>query len=311
MKNGYYTLSDRVDIEGKRFSDPEFVKTLMTGVTSKVTMIDAIENYNETHKLNEKERIKYSIGLGEIYVNVIHAYKLGGNSSTTYAIIGRDNNGYGILNKSGDASVSNTFDTAISTHIIDVSDITDVWIAGYDSSKIGNILGEFSGTEENPISSRELEKILTDLKTELNGLLSTGEYRMFFNKFTYVMKSKKLNEVSYENKTTAYNIYTSIWVNYISTIKNILANFAEMGTNNIDFNKMRFGAVSNLYFVEAEDEAGIKAVLENKVKEVYTSTPLNQDRLEDLVEKAFRRTFSTSDIDTFKAIVAGTDDQNP
>ena len=311
MKNGYYTLSDRVDVEGKRFSDPEFVKTLMTGVTSKASMIDAIENYNESHKLNEKERIKYSIGLGEIYVNVIHAYKLGGNSSTTYAIIGRDNNGYGILNKSGDASVSNTFDTAISTHIIDVADITDVWIAGYDSSKIGNILGEFSGTEENPISSRELEKILTDLKTELNGLLSTGEYRMFFNKFTYVMKSKKLNEVSYENKTTAYNIYTSIWVNYISTIKNILANFAEMGINNIDFDKIRFGAVSNLYFVEAEDEAGIKAVLENKVKEVYTSTPLNQDRLEDLVEKAFRRTFSTSDIDTFKAIVAGTDDQNP
>ena len=90
MKNGYYTLSDRVDVEGKRFSDPEFVKTLMTGVTSKASMIDAIENYNETHKHNEKERIKYSIGLCEIYVNVIHAYKLGGNSSTTYAIIGRE-----------------------------------------------------------------------------------------------------------------------------------------------------------------------------------------------------------------------------
>ena len=311
MKNGYYTLSDRVDIEGKRFSDPEFVKTLMTGVTSKATMIDAIENYNENHKLNEKERVKYSIGLGDFYVNVVHAYKLGGNSSTTYAVIGRDNNGYGILNKSGDASISNTFDTSISTHIVDVADITDVWIAGYDSSKIGDILSEFSGTEENPISTRELEKILTDLKTELNGLLSTGEYRMFFNKFTYVMKSKKLNEISYENKTTAYNIYTSIWVNYISTIKNILANFAEMGTNNIDFDKMRFGVVSNLYFVEAENEAGIKAVLENKIKEVYTSTSINQDRLEDFVEKAFRRTFSTSEIETFKAIIAGTDDQNP
>ena len=63
MVNGFYTKKEFKDNENtngfKKFSDPDFVKTLMSGVTSKTEMIDAIENYNTEHKLNENERIKY------------------------------------------------------------------------------------------------------------------------------------------------------------------------------------------------------------------------------------------------------------
>ncbi len=309
MKNGYYTFSDLVEVEGKRFSDPNFVKTLMAGVSSKGEMIDAIENYNETHNLNEKERIKYSIGIGEIYINVIHAYKLG--NQTTYAIIGRDNNGYGILTKSADPSKSNTFDTTLSTHIVDVADITDVWFSGYDIDKIGNILKDTSGTDEIVISTKELENTLTELKTQLNVLLSTGEYRMYFNKFTYTMKSKNLNSISYENKPTAYNTYVSIWTNYISTVENILANYVETGINidsldNID--NMR--NIPNLLFVEASTDQEIIDIIKEKIKNKF-NLPADEYNYNHYVESIFRKTFSTSDIETFKSIVSKTAEQDP
>lgn len=305
MKNGYFTMAERVDLANKRFSDPSFVKELMTNVTSKAGMIDAIEKYNEDHNLNEKNRIKYSIGIGEIYINVIHAYKL---SEETYAIIGRDNNGYGILTKQNDSSKSNTFDTTISTHIVDVNSITDVWFAGYDASKIGEILKPASN-EVNGMTDSELEKTLTTLKTSLNSLESTGEYRLFFNKFTYEMKSKKLNEISYENKTKAYNIYTSIWVQYISMIKNIVANYKERGVNIYDFDKLRFGTVQNVYFIDTDDPENISTIVEEKINEFGYAPP--QADIESLVDKISKRSFTVAEVETFKEIINGVDDDEP
>lgn len=318
MVNGLYTFKEYVNNdgtdEGRRFSDPEFVKTLLTGVASKADLINAIETYNENHKLNEKERIKYSVGIaGELYVTVIHAYKLGGDGSTTYAIVGRDHNGYGILNKGADSSKSNTFDSAISTHVVDISDITDVWIGGYDKDEMEDIMN-FNGEDEIP--AKELENLLTTLRTELNSIQGSGEYRTFFNKFTYVMKKNNLNSLKYTHRPTAYNIYTSIWTKYIALINDILANYAEKGFETIDWDKVRM--INSLFFVDTSEvtlEEGegdtdldkIKKILKAEFAKKYTAevgTSWYENNIDEFVEKALQRTFSQEDIDKFKAVIS-------
>lgn len=297
MINGFYTIKEfknnENEIGSKKFSDPEFVKELMTGVTSKVQMIDAIEKYNTDHKLNEKERIKYSIGISDTYINVLKATKI---SETTYAIVGYDFNGYGNLVKSQDPNKSNKFETAISTHIVDVDDIVDVWFGGYNQDHLANIFAS-NGVDE--ISAKAIETILIKLKNELNAIHASGEYRLFFNKFIYEMKKNKLNELTYEHRTTAYNTYTYIWTKYIAVIKDILANFHEIGY--LDEKDPVFFKKS-LLFVQAENDEQIKTKLKNMFKESYSDS--DSESIEENVEHLFLRTFGTKDIERFEAIIS-------
>ena len=297
MVNGLYTKKEFKDNENtngfKKFSDPDFVKTLMTGVTSKAQMIDAIEGYNTDHKLNEKERIKYSVGIAsDIYINVIKATKLGGS---TYAIVGYDYNGYGNLVKDPDPNKSNKFETAISTHIVDEADIVDVWFGGYNKDHLADVFNN-KGVDE--ISSKQLEVLLSGLKTDLNVLHASGEYRLFFNKFTYVMKKNNLNELSYEHRSAAYNTYAFIWTKYISIINDILANFQEKGYT--DLNSSTLMHVPPLVFIEAENDEEIK----EKIRKAYRDTGISEDQIEGNTERMFLRTFGPSDIETFKSVVS-------
>ncbi len=303
MKNGYFTMNDYVAVVQERFSDPNFVKKLMTGVTTKVGLIEAIEKYNSDNNLNEKERIKYSIGIsGHLYITVIRCYKI---SDSTYVVVGRDNNGYGILNKSEDPNKSNEFDTTISTHVVDVVDISDVWISGYDPDKIGDILTDRSGSgDDKTIDTRELEKILTNLKNDMNSMLSTGELRLLLNKFTYVMKTNKLNEYTYKTKSTAYNLYTSVWTKYISVIKNILVNYTEIGIN-ID-RLLTDRSYSQYYFVIADTDAKTKEIIKEKLLEKHGNDNFVNSHIDGVVEEIYNRTFSTTDIETFKKVITKT-----
>ena len=297
MINGFYTIKEfknnENEIGSKKFSDPEFVKELMTGVTSKAQMIDAIENYNTDHKLNEKERIKYSVGISEVYINVLKATKIG---DSTYAIVGYDFNGYGNLIKDSNPSVSNKFETAISTHIVDEADIIDVWFGGYNKDHLTDIFNN-NGVDE--ISAKAIETMLVKLKNELNAIHASGEYRLFFNKFTYEMKKNNLNTLTYEHRSTAYNTYTYIWTKYIAIIKDILANFQEIGYID-EQNPDPIFFKKPLLFVQAGTDEEIKTKLRDMLKSSYS----DPETIEENVEHLFLRTFGTADIERFEAIIS-------
>ena len=70
-------------------TNPDFVTNLLNGVSSQSDLIDAIENYNETHKLPLNKRIKYSICVGSMYISVAKAVK----KTTNYIITSYDYTG--------------------------------------------------------------------------------------------------------------------------------------------------------------------------------------------------------------------------
>ena len=73
IDNKYFTKEDMVVINGTATTtySVEVTSEIMQGVTDRKSLILAIENYNDTHKLPYNKRVRYAIGIGgNVYVSV-------------------------------------------------------------------------------------------------------------------------------------------------------------------------------------------------------------------------------------------------
>ena len=77
--NPYIKASDFVKVDETNMisSDPNVIGTIIKSAASPTDLIDAIEAYNAEHKLNIRNRIRYGIGISELFITVISATKSG------------------------------------------------------------------------------------------------------------------------------------------------------------------------------------------------------------------------------------------
>lgn len=293
-------MSDNPYIKAKDFvktnnidmnsTDPEVITSIIKDATSFDDIISAIENYNSSHKLNLRNRIRYGIGVGEAYLTVISATKVG----ECYKVISQDFNGRPKVTAENGKVTS--AQAAFHTHLIPVSAITDVVVSGYDPAIMDPIM------ENTGVDEIDVNKLLTDMRKmvqEYNAMLSSGQIRNYIKKFNYEFSVRKLNDITYEHNIQLYNMYNQLSSQYLLVIKNIVENALDLGKVTSPIN-LRDKPV---YFTNATNlDEFIKAKIEDlfKFKETKAQYEANFDsRYMDLIQK----TFTVNEIEWFKDVI--------
>jgi hypothetical protein len=273
--------------------DPNLVHDLLNGATDHKSLITAIESYNDTHKLPYNKRIRYSIAVSNVYIAVLRAYTVG---SDYICVIGWDQNGYPDL-KYDENGKPLTATAGLSTHMINVNNINDVMIGGYDSAKIGNLFDGGYKTVDN-ISERELNKKLTTLFDDLSALMCAGQYRDAINKFIYEFTRNEYNSYSYEYKRTAYHNYLKVYSKYILILKDIVLDSLKP---RVTYDPNITPKIKNKFeFVDNLDE------VDNIIKILYRDTAGTEEYINNFASRKqalIQTTFTKAELNTFKQAI--------
>lgn len=289
MINDFYlTKSDILELEsGKAFTiSSEVTKTIMSSATDPISLIKAIEKFNDDNKLPLNKRVKYSIGISNVYLPVAKAYEVG----SCIAICAYTQSG-GTGFKYGEGENSRKLISAkdaVATHLVPKDKITDVVFGTYDPSKV-TIFDEPIEDETEDISEKELVKNLTILLNDINSMLSAGMYKSLIKKFNIEFKNKKYNSISYDYKPSAYSIYIALCEKYISACKTIVNeyNMTKEGLND--------NIVRKFYFVdETITDANIDSIINNLKEDIPNGRDISNGELAE-------RVFSISDITSIYA----------
>lgn len=296
MINNYYEKSDMVIANDSKLSvsNPELTKEIMNGVTDCASMINAIENYNDTNKLGYGHRINYAISTGTTYISVLKAYPLGGSHM---CVIGWDSNGKTASTFRNPDNRQIDMSNSLSTHVIPNDKIHDVVIGSYDKDQLTDILENFNTTDE--ISEVKLFSILDNLFVAMGDQLATGNYRGMIENFTYTVKTNNLNDLSYEHKLKAYNKYVDCYVRYILALKDIVVEFNEF--KNTSSNDMPSFKKKNLFnFIETKND--IDALIRSKHENEY-GKPSYDNQYESWKYDLLQHTFTYDEVETFKGLI--------
>ena len=221
MINGFYSKEDIVNVKDTNTNMTQYnvdiTTEIMQGVTSRIGLIEAIEAYNEDHKLPYNKRIQYTIAVSNNYIAVLKAYRLE-NNGNEICVIGWDQNGYPAITYNDKGSIDKAM-AGLSTHIINIDNINDVVIGNYDKTKIGDV---FNYNTVDEISEKELIKKLSATIDSITTLVCNGYYRSALSKFTYEFNRNNFNDYTYEHKNTAYSLYLRLYTKYILLLKDIV-----------------------------------------------------------------------------------------
>lgn len=290
--NPYIKAKDFIKINNTDMNstDPEVITNVIKDATSPYDIINAIENYNNTHKLSLRNRIRYGIGIGETYLTVISATKVG----DFYKVISQDYNGRPKVTAENGKVTS--AQATFHTHFIPASAITDVVVSGYDPAIMNPIIAN-AGVDEIDVN-----KILTDMRKmvqDFNTMLSSGQIRNYIKKFNYEFSIRKLNDITYEHNIQLYNMYNQLSSQYLLVIKNIVENALDLGKVTSPIN-LRDKPV---YFI---GDANLKEHITAKIEELFK---LQEDKAQydsnfdsrymDLIQK----TFTNTEIEWFKDVI--------
>ena len=125
MIDGFYTKDEIVRVNTTESQtdmtsyNVKITTEIMKNVTSRISLINAIEKYNEDHKLPYNKRIRYSIAVSNNYIAVLKAYKL---SDTELCVIGWDQNGYPSITYNDKGTIEKAM-ASLSTHDISIDNI--------------------------------------------------------------------------------------------------------------------------------------------------------------------------------------------
>ena len=290
--NPYITKSDFVKItnQGMSTSDPKFIATLINSATSPIDLIDKIEEYNATHKLNDHNRINYGISVFGNYITVIKATK----SGDFYKVVAQDYNGRPKILSNSENGKIESLSGSLHTHFIPITSIMDVVVSGYDPEVINPILNN-KGVDE--VNVKQLITDFINMKQQFNALLSAGELRNYIKQFNYAFKTNDYNNMSFEHNIEAYNLYSGLVSQYLTTIKTIVANSYDLSIVNLPEN-IRDRSV---YFVDGE----LKTKLDEQIKKLWKNEPsdLFKYRYDFRYEELSQKTFTRVEVEWFKEVI--------
>ena len=293
VNNPYIVKSDFVKItnQGMCASDPKFIATLINSATSPVDLIDKIEAYNETHKLNDHNRINYGISVFGNYITVISATK----SGDFYKVVAQDYNGRPKLFANAETGKIESLSGALHTHFVPVTSIMDVVVAGYDPNVINPILNN-KGVDKVDVKKLIVE--FTNMKQKFNALLSAGELRNYIKEFNYTFKTNGYNNLSFEHNIEAYNLYSGLVSQYLTTIKTIVENSYDLSIVNLPENIRD----RSIYFVDGD----LKEKLDAQIKKLWDNEPstLFLTRYESRYEELSQKTFTRTEVEWFKEVIS-------
>jgi hypothetical protein len=290
--NPYIKASDFVKVNETNMisSDPNVIGTIIKSATSPTDLIDAIEAYNTTHKLNIRNRIRYGIGIGEAFITVISATK----SGSCYKIITQDGNGRPKSVADANGKIT-SMAAAYHTHFVAASAITDVIVSGYDSEILDPII---ANTGVDNIDSSAILNEMRTLVQEFNAMLSAGEIRDYIKKFNYIFKTRKYNDITYEHNVQLYNMYNQLTSQYLLTIKNIVNNAIDLGKVTSPVNLRD----KPLYFIEGND---LKSAIDSRIKELWPNETKTEydNKYDSRYQELIQKTFTTEEVGFFKDVI--------
>lgn len=264
-------------------TSPDFVTNLLSGISSQTDLIDAIENYNETHKLPLNKRIKYSICVGTMYISVARAVK----KTSNYIVTGYDYTGAAGFEYSTDGKITNG-EASMSTHIVKADDIKDVVIKGYDKTVIDPIRNYKT---DDKITEKELISKLKEFDENTYSNLTTGQFRNYIVAFCYGFKKYGFNNYDYSLKPTAYNLYLKIISKYFLLIKDICVEFE---SNKDEKSKNKFVIISEEFVDEETFRATLRQMIANE-KEISIADVEDYE-----VDNKYQTTFGSNELEVFK-----------
>lgn len=294
MVNGYISKDDMLVVDDGDLvsSSPKITKAILTGATDCVSLINAIENYNDTNKLGFGKRVNYAISTGLTYISVFKAYPVG----TNMVVIGWDSNGKSLASFDVENRQINLM-TALSTHMIPNDKICDVVIGSYDPDKIRDIMETYKTKDD--INESDLLNILEKLHQDIIDCITSGNYRGAIEIFNYTIKSNNLNDYDYHHKRRAYNKYVDVYVKYITILKDIIIEHIEWSktkdTELTIFKKLRL-----IDFVETIDD--IDKIIRKKHNDLY-GTPSYEKQYKYWKNDVLQKTFTTAEVEMFKQLI--------
>ena len=295
MVKNYYSKSDMVILNDDfvNTNHTTITKNILANVTDCISMITAIENYNDEHKLGFGKRVNYAISTGLNYISVLKAYPIGANHT---CVIGWDSNGRATSVHQDNRQVD--MSSSLSTHIIPNDKIHDVVIGSYDPDKLNDIMNTFKTTDE--ISEQDLFNIIENLHSRMGELLSQGNYRGLIELFTFTVKNNNLNSYTYEHKLKAYNKYVDCYVRYILALKDIIVEYNEhiKAKNSSDTSSIGRKNICN--FIETEDD--IDKLIRSEHDNLYGSREYD-DQYDSWKYELLEKTFTYEEVEDFKKVI--------
>ena len=272
MVNNYIAKEDMLIVSDDDLtsSNGKITKTVMNGVSDCASLINAIENYNDTNKLGLGKRVNYAVSTGTTYISVLRAYPVG---ASHMCIIGWDSNGKSVATFDINNTQTNLM-TSLSTHLIPNDKIHDVVLGSCDPDKLTDIIN------------------ITDYITSNN-------YRGAIEIFNYTMKSNNLNDYDYHHKRRAYNKYVDVYVKYITILKDIVMEYNEW-TKTKDNDLTVFKKVRLVDFVENVDD--IEKIVRKKHEYEYGSSVYDM-QFDSWKAEVLQKTFTEAEVETFKQCI--------
>lgn len=187
--------------------------------------ITAIENYNTNHKLPIDKRLTYWITINgnPILVHVFHTEMRTNFAEITYFIgSGAVDAKYDSNTSYGEARMSKA-NQGLMTIVVPYEQIFAVSFGSYNTETIDPIFNNPEG-DQTKISNIE-NKLRTELE-KLNTIKSTGNLKGYIIEFSRFMKQDGINSaINYNYNREAYNLYITLWKQYLLLVENIVDHF--------------------------------------------------------------------------------------
>ena len=295
MVNNYIAKEDMLIVSDDDLtsSNGKITKTVMNGVSDCASLINAIENYNDTNKLGLGKRVNYAVSTGTTYISVLRAYPVG---ASHMCIIGWDSNGKSVATFDINNTQTNLM-TSLSTHLIPNDKIHDVVLGSCDPDKLTDIINTFKTKDD--IDERTLLDILERLYQDITDYITSNNYRGAIEIFNYTMKSNNLNDYDYHHKRRAYNKYVAVYVKYITILKDIVMEYNEWSKTK-DHDLAVFKKVRLVEVVETEDD--IDTLVRNKHEYEY-GTSVYDMQYDSWKAEVLQKTFTVDEVETFKQCI--------
>lgn len=187
--------------------------------------IEAIEKYNDDHKLPLWKRLDYWVTV-DGNPTLLHAFhtifRANFAEITCYITSGTIDAKFDGVNSFGQSRMTSS-PQGFTTAIVPLDKLFGVSFGSYNTEIITPILENEKG-DSTKITNIEI--LLRKELSTLNSLKSGGKLRDFIVEFSRFMNEDGVNDIkNYNYNREAYNLYTTLWTNYLNLVDNIVNHF--------------------------------------------------------------------------------------
>ncbi len=238
IQDFYITAKDIIDPKTKDFSTHscELTAQLMEGANDLLSLIRNIEAFNGDKPRGK--RVDYTLTVnGQCTPFCVSKTKfLEGNDDYIFAYVYNSNGSMYVTNDNNSVNLVD----GITTYMIKVDQITAVNFGSFNKEDCAFLL---DSSRDNVVTEDKISSLIETEIQNINGLISSGEYRSAINHFCIFMKNNNINGFDYNYNSKAYNRYVKLVSIYMNLVKNIVSRHDDptINVNNPNIpNKMYF-----------------------------------------------------------------------